>query len=309
MANTVNYAELWREDLLEILVDNALTMPFITSNVEWLKGQTFHFTQQSVTGFKDGNRLVNGVQRGDVTQTDVPFTLSHEREIEFALHAYDIDESGGSFTPGGVTETFQRTQFAPELDAYFYSKVYTDALAAGLTSATAIAGLLTSTVYGYLKDILAETKLRRYRARGSLLMYVNSTIMNLLEQSDDLTRKIELTQVSEGGMGIETRVTWIDGVPILEVIDDERFYTEFVFTTGFVPAVGGFKLNVLVASLETVKTVVKDDTIYQFAPGEHQKGQGFLYQRFSFLDTFIMPNGSDGNIDSVWVDRDTVAVV
>ena len=28
-------------------------------------------------------------------------------------------------------------------------------------------------------------------------------------------------------MGIETRVTDIDGVPIMEVIDDERFYDAF----------------------------------------------------------------------------------
>jgi len=309
MANTVNYAELWRSDLLEILLDNALTSPFVTSNVNWLGARTFHFTQQSVTGFKDSNRLVNGVQRGDVTQTDVPFTLTHEREVELALHAYDIDESGGSFAPGGVSETFQRTQYAPELDAYFYSKVYSIADAASLTTATAAASLDKTNVYAYLKTLLKKTKLRRYRARGSLLAYITSDIMDLLEQSDDFTRKIELTQVAEGGLAIETRVTRMDGVPLIEVIDDERFYTGFDFTTGFVPAVGEFKLNVVIASLETTITVPKDDTIFQFAPGEHTKGLGYLYQRFSYMDTFVFPNGADNVIDSIFCDRDTVAVV
>ena len=40
-------------------------------------------------------------------------------------------------------------------------------------------------------------------------------------------------------MGIETRVTSIDGVPIFEVIDDEVFYDSFDFDSedgGFVPA-------------------------------------------------------------------------
>ena len=36
-----------------------------------------------------------------------------------------------------------------------------------------------------------------------------------------------MTQIAEGGMGIETRVTDIDGVTVMEVIDDERFYDAF----------------------------------------------------------------------------------
>ena len=43
-------------------------------------------------------------------------------------------------------------------------------------------------------------------------MYVTSAIMDALEQSTEFTRKIEMTQIAEGGMGIETRVTDIDGV-------------------------------------------------------------------------------------------------
>ncbi len=37
-------------------------------------------------------------------------------------------------------------------------------------------------------------------------------------------------------MGIETRVTDIDGVPIMEVVDDERFYDAFDWE----PENGGF---------------------------------------------------------------------
>lgn len=55
-------------------------------------------------------------------------------------------------------------------------------------------------------------------------------------QSTEFTRKIEMTQIAEGGMGIETRVTDIDGVPIMEVIDDERFYDAFDWE----PEGGGF---------------------------------------------------------------------
>jgi len=44
-----------------------------------------------------------------------------------------------------------------------------------------------------------------------------------------------MTQIAEGGIGLETRITDIDGVTLIEVIDDERFYDKFDFTDGFDP--------------------------------------------------------------------------
>ena len=121
-----------------------------------------------------------------------------------------------------------------------------------------------------------------------------------------------MTQIAEGGLGIETRVTDIDGVTVMEVIDDERFYDAFNWEPangGFEPASGAHKLNVLIACGETCKTVPKINSIYFFAPGAHTEGDGYLYQNRSFSDTFVFPNGKDGKIDSVYVDIDTAAVV
>ena len=167
--------------------------------------------------------------------------------------------------------------------------------------------------------MLSAGKLRRYVAKGALIAYVNSTIMDLLEQSTDFTRKIEMTQIAEGGIGIETRITDIDGVTLIEVIDDERFYDKFDFTDGFVPVkkvaadeskditavTGSHKINVLIASPLTVKTVPKIASIYYFNPGQHTEGDGYLYQDRSLSDTFVFPNGKDNKIDSIYVDVDT----
>ena len=111
--------------------------------------------------------------------------------------------------------------------------------------------------------MLSAGKLRRYVGMGALIAYVNSTIMDLLEQSTDFTRKIEMTQIAEGGIGLETRITDIDGVTLIEVIDDERFYDKFDFTDGFVPVADtSHKINVLIASPLTVKCVPKISSIY-----------------------------------------------
>lgn len=308
MPNVANYAEIWAPELLEVLTQNCITSPFITDRVRWLDARTFHFTQMSVSGFKNHSRN-GGWNRGTFTQTDVPFTVTHDRDVEFLVDKADVDETNATASIQNVARVFEQTQVAPETDALFFSRVATKAIATtGYSSQTATSAYTKATVYGKLKGFLAAGKLRRYRADGSLVMYVTSAIMDLLEQSTDFTRKIELTQIAEGGAGLETRVTDMDGVPIIEVIDDERFYTSFDFSDGFEPATGAYKINVLIASLRTVKTVPKTESIYFFAPGAHTEGDGYLYQHRSLSDTFIFPNGADGTVDSVYCDYDTTAV-
>ncbi len=318
----LNYAEAWSPELLEILIQGTLTSPFVTDNVRWVGVKTFHFTQMSTTGFKNHSRK-GGWNTGEYTQTDVPYTLTHDRDIEFLVDKADVDETNSTASIQNISRVFEQTHVVPETDALFFSKVAQAAQKeADYHSSTAAAGYTKAKVFGMLKDILSKGKLRRYKANGSLIMYVTSAIMDALEQSTEFTRKIEMTQIAEGGMGIETRVTDIDGVTVMEVIDDERFYDAFDWEPekgGFQPrakkaesdtgagdgVTGAHKINVLVACLETCKTVPKISSIYFFEPGAHTKGDGYLYQNRSLSDTFVLPNGLDGKIDSIFVDVDT----
>lgn len=319
---SLNYAEQWSPELLEILIQGTLTSPFIVSNVKWVGARTFHFTQMSVSGYKNHSRN-GGWNRGKYTQTDVPYTVEHDRDIAFLVDKADVDETNETASIQNVSITFEQTHAVPETDALFFSKVAQKAQATdGYHSSTATTAYTKAKTFGMLKDILAKGKLRRYKANGSLIMYVNSNVMDALEQSTEFTRKIEMTQIAEGGMGIETRVTDIDGVPIMEVVDDERFYDAFDWNPeegGFAPlkkvtadsskeieaVTGAHKINVLVACGQTCKTVPKISSIYYFAPGAHTEGDGYLYQNRSLSDVFVFPNGKDGKIDSIYVDVDT----
>lgn len=307
----LNYAETWSGELLEILVQGSLTSPFITSNVKWLSAKTFHFTQMSTSGYKNHKRE-GGWNAGTFANEDNTFTVTHDRDIEFLVDKADIDETNQTASIQNISRTFELTQVVPETDALFFSKVAQAAQAVeGYHSSTAASEWTKQNVFSKLKAILSAGKLRRYRAKGSLIMYVTSHIMELLEESADFTRKIEMTQIAEGGMGIETRVTDIDGVPVMEVIDDERFYDKFNWEPdegGFEPATGAHKINVLVACGQTCKTVPKISSIYYFAPGAHTKGDGYLYQNRSLSDVFVFPNGKDNKVDSVYVDVDTAEV-
>lgn len=319
----LNYAEQWSPELLEILMQGTLTSPFVTSNVRWLDAKTFHFTQMSTSGYKNHNRK-GGWNVGSYEQKDVPYTLTHDRDVEFMVDKADVDETNATASIQNISRVFEQTWVVPETDALFFSKVAQAAKKTeGYHGSTAISAYTKAKVFEMLKDILAKGKLRRYKANGSLLMYVRSEIMDALERSTEFTRKIEMTQIAEGGLGIETRVTDIDGVPIMEVIDDERFYDAFNWEPengGFEPqkkvtagsdveaVTGAHKINVLVACGQTCKTVPKINSIYYFAPGAHTKGDGYLYQNRSFSDVFVFPNGRDGEIDSIYVDVDTAEV-
>lgn len=319
----LNYAEQWSPELLEILMQGTLTSPFVTSNVRWLDAKTFHFTQMSTSGYKNHSRE-GGWNKGTYAQTDVPYTLTHDRDVEFMVDKADVDETNATASIQNISRVFEQTWVVPETDALFFSKVAQAAQKTeGYHGSTAASTYTKAKVFGMLKDILAKGKLRRYKANGSLIMYVTSQIMDALEQSTEFTRKIEMTQIAEGGMGIETRVTEIDGVPIMEVIDDERFYDAFNWEPeggGFAPlkkveaasgveaVTGAHKINVLVACGQTCKTVPKINSIYYFEPGGHTKGDGYLYQNRSFSDVFVFPNGRDGKIDSIYVDVDTTEV-
>lgn len=308
----LNYAEQWSPELLEILIQGTLTSPFITSNVRWLDAKTFHFTQMSTSGYKNHKRN-GGWNKGSFAQKDVPYTVTHDRDVEFLVDKADVDETNATASIQNISRTFEQTQVVPETDALFFSKIAAEAKKLeGYHSETAIADFTVENTFSKLKGFLGAGKLRRYRANGSLMVFVRSHIMDNLEASKEFTRKIELTQIAEGGFGIETRVTDIDGTPIVEVIDDERFYDAFNWEPeagGFEPAEGAHKINVLIACGQTCKTVPKISSIYYFAPGTHTEGDGYLYQNRSLSDTFVFPNGKDGKIDSIYVDIDTAPVV
>lgn len=305
----LNYAEQWEKDVIATLIQGSLISPFITTNVKWLNAKSFHFTSLSTSGYKAHNRN-GGWNKGTIEQKDHVYTVEHDRDISFLIDKADVDETNETASMQNVTKQFAATQAVPESDALFFSRVAAKAVESGLSSETALAEYTADNVYSKLKSYLGKGKLRRYKASGALIMFIRSELMDLLEQCKELTRKIEMTQIAEGGMGIETRVTSIDGCTLMEVIDDERFYSAFDFETedgGFVAAEDGKKINVLIATPETAKFVPKLASVYYFAPGAHTEGDGYLYQNRSLSDAFVFPNGKDGKIDSLYVDLDATA--
>jgi hypothetical protein len=319
-------ATQYQDVALDLMIQDTLTAPFIIPSnelVEWFGAKTFKFFGVKTPGMRNYGRDASGIGGANITQVDnfeQAFTLSHERYVNMYLDKGDVDETGGVINSDLIVENFIREQWNPEIDAYFFSTVATQAIALGAVTATDVAGTITSaTVYAYLKAIISRTtggaKLRRYRQAGRLIQYVTSEIMDLLEQATNFQRKIEVMKVMPGGKMLETRVTGYDGIVVIEVIDDERFYTAFDFAPtdaylSFEAAVGSYKLNVLTAAVGMTRTVPKFNDIYIYEPGEVQGVNGYVVDIFPYWDTFIFKNNKGGGvIDHIAIDRDTTAVV
>lgn len=295
----LNYAEKWKDLLIKVNIQETLTSPFITTNVKWLGAKTFHFTALNTSGFKPHNRS-GGWNPGLLTQTDHPFTLEHDRDIEFLIDKLDVDETAETASIQNISENFQKTNAAPEIDALFFQRVYTAANTASRVSATALATYTAANVFTKMKGVIAKVK----RYRNTTILYIRSELMDLLELSTEINKHLSIKseKISDDPNGLETRIATIDGVPLMEIIDDERFYSAFDFTEGFVPAANAKALNIVAVSTETVITVPKIASIYYFEPGNHTKGDGYLYQNRQHWDTFIFPNGKSGVVDSIYVD-------
>lgn len=298
MANSINYAEVWRPELIEQLTGGLYTAPFVVPNVKWTGAKTFHFTELSVGGYKDHSRN-GGWNRGAVAETDREYTVQHDRDIEFLVDKADIDESGLTARVQNISMAFVNTQQIPEMDSYFFEAVCKEAKGEYKTK-TKAADITPATVVPYLKKIFKTGGLRRYKAKGLLIAYVSSHVMDCLELSTDFQRTIPVVGITPAGNSVNTRIASLDGVTLMEMIDDDRFATKFDYTDGCEKHSTAEDLNVVVCAKGKVVTVPKISSIYYFKAGEHTCGDGDLYQNRSMWDTFVLPNGK--KIDGVAVD-------
>lgn len=313
MPNSINYAEEWRDELIDIVIQGTLSSPFIVSDseaIKWDGAKTFHFTANATSGFKNHSRA-GGWNRGTLTQTDHPFFIEHDRDVEFLVDVSDVDQSNYTASIKNVARNFEETNAAPEYDARFFEKVSEAAINASKADQKALNTYTKATVIADIKG--AIDKVRKYR--GSCICYVRSEIMSLLELALGDKAQIEWTSISGLEFSIETKVAKIDGVPIMEVLDNERFCTKFDYTEGFTKSsaatngandtawqkLAGKDLNLLIASTRTAFTVPKLSHIYMFEPGNHTEGDGYLYQHHEYWDTFVLPNGKTNAVDSVYI--------
>lgn len=268
------------------LVQDLISSDLETTGIELVNGgKSFTLTTISTSGYKPHTRN-KGFNSGTFENAKEVYTMTQDRDVEFYVDTMDVNETNQDLAIANISNTFIREQAVPDVDAYRFSTLATKAIAASQSDEET---LTVDNVYSRIKAEILPV--RKYGA-GNIVVYVSSEVMDLLERSKEFTRSI--TNQNVGLTALESRVTSLDGVVLKEVWDIDRFYTEFDFSEGFVPAETAKEINFLVVAKPSQISVAKHNAIFLFNPGEHTQGDGYLYQNRLYHDTFVKKEQADG---------------
>lgn len=272
-------AGVFDQKITQGLITSALGVPDVTLVNG---GKSFTLTSISTSGLKPHGRG-KGYNSGSVSNDKTVYTMGQDRDIEFFVDSQDVDETNQDLAAGNITKVFIEENVQPEIDAYRFAT-----LAKGAGQSTTET-LTVDNVYSQIKAALLP--IRKYGAQN-IIGFVSSEVMDFLERSKEFTRSI--TNQNVGMTALESRVTSIDGVTLIEVWDDARFKDAFDFSDGFKAKAGANDINFILVATQATIPVVKENSVYLFQPGEHTEGDGYLYQNRLYHDLFIKKNKKDG---------------
>jgi hypothetical protein len=271
------------------LKSTALSTPEGAQGITFTGAKTIKVPQVDVGGFKDHNRN-SGFNSGNVDLDWQTMTLAHDRDIEFLVDAMDVDETNQALSAANITNLFLTEQAIPEQDAYRFSKLYAEWVAAGGTADTT--ALTAANVLQKFDTAMEAMDDNEVPEEGRIL-YVTAAVDKLLKTADGISRSINVSQNS----GDASRaLRSIDDVQIVKV-PSARFKTVYDWTDGFVPGGSAKQINMILVHPKSVIATVKHSYIKLWPEGTHTKGDGWLYQNRCYSDLFVIARRKDG----IWI--------
>lgn len=293
MANVLEYAKLFQQQLDEQVVAQA-TSGWMEANaglVRYNGGNEVKIPVIDMDGLGDYDRA-NGFVDGFVNLTYETKTLTQDRGRTFMLDRMDVDETNFVATAANVMGEFQRTKVIPEIDAYRYSKIATDAIAKSAASG------------GYTpaaSDILTKLKADMYSIYDvageiPLVIVMSMTVAAILENSTELSKQLSVIDFVQGQ--VKTSVRGIDNNPIIKV-PSTRMKTKYVFydgktsgqeVGGFIPDATAKNINWIIMPRTAPIAVSKTDNIRIFEPNLNQKADAWKIDYRKYHDLWIKDN-------------------
>lgn len=244
--------------------------------------KSFTLTTIETTGLQPHTRN-KGFNSGTATNDKKVYTMGQDRDVEFYIDTQDVDETNQDLAVGNISKVFIEDNVQPEIDAYRFATMVKGA------GTTVTETLTVDNVYTQLKAALLPV--RKYGSQN-IVGFVSSEVMDALERSKEFTRSI--TNQNVGMTALESRITSLDGVQLIEVWDADRFKTDYDFTNGFKPKANANDINFVFVAKQAVIPIVKENAIFLFEPGQHTQGDGYLYQNRLYHDFFIKDKQKGG---------------
>ena len=286
--NTVEAAKIF-QTALDKKVEKQLTSAWmeVPSNfVQYDGGDEVKLPSIVVDGLGNYDRD-GGYTVGGVTLSWNTYKLTQDRGRAFLLDAMMVNETNFILTATTVMDEFQRTQVAPEIDAYRYSKL---AAVAKSENTTAKAYEKGDDLYKAIKKDIA--KLQNVGVDfDNIILTISAGALSVLEESEMAARRMSYTNLGEGEVG--GRILKIGDVEV-NVVPQNRLVTEIQVNDGKTSGQekGGWAksstakdINYILCPKDAPQAVTKQDIIRIFSPEQNQKANAWSidYRRFHDL--------------------------
>ncbi len=293
----VEYATIFSNVLRELYAQDSKSYDLFQSNLDLqlFNGKYIKVPTLSVSGYKDHTRG-SSFNAGSFTQNYETKSLDHDRDIEFTIDPMDVDESNLTASVANIQKRFDTTQAIPELDAYTFSKIYTEFVRVGGTvSTTALTAANVLTTLDADMQAMEDAGVPLDR----VILYCTSAVKKLIKESSEVTRMLSAAD----GNGIDRRFKTIDDIQKIVTVPSARFKTAFNFSDGFAPATAAKQINYILIDPEAQVSRNKYSYIKVFTPGHDSRtADNYLYQNRRYNGTFaideLMPIGCKINADA-----------
>jgi len=293
MANVLEYAKIFMQELDKQVVAQA-TSGWMEANAGLVKyngGNEVKIPIIDMDALGDYDRT-NGFVDGSVNLTYETKTMTQDRGRTFMLDRMDVDETNFVATAANVMGEFQRVHVIPEIDAYRYSSIATQAI-----EKNAAVGGYTPSESDILKK-LKEDIYAIYDVAGEipLVITMNMQVAAILENSTELNKMLSVIDFTQGD--VKTSVKAIDNNPIIKV-PSLRMKTKYVFydgktagqeAGGFTPAEDAKNINWIICPRTAPIAVSKTDNIRIFTPEQNQKADAWKIDYRKYHDLWIKEN-------------------
>ena len=278
----INYAERFERQIQQQFA-RELTSSALDSNKQYsfIDAKTIKVPTITLTGYKD--HLRDGSKnRGAVNTTYQPMNLAHDRDIEFFVDEMDVDETNQVVSAANITAVFNQEHAIPELDAYRYSKLYSEYVGkGGIPDTTSLTAQNILTVFDTMMEEMDEASV----PQSGRVLYVTPKIYTLIKNAENIQNVLDVTG---GAANVNRNVRSLDEVSIVTVPSD-RMKTLYNFTEGFVPGTEAKQIRMILVHPSAVIAPVKVADVYLWNKGETPESAfGYLYQNRMYTDLFII---------------------
>ncbi len=289
MTTSIALAEKFQPILDEVYKREVLTarLDGQTKPVDFMGANVVKVFKTSVVGLGTYSRST-GYPAGDVTGTWEALTLAASRGRAFSIDRMDDEESLG-MAFGTLANEFIRTQVAPEVDAYRFSKY---ASWSGISSPSEAALTTAAGVLAAFDVAMGQMDADEVPSEGRVL-YAASPIYNLL--------KAAISRSLGNETSADRRLFTLDNVDVVSV-PQTRFYKGITLDAGGSSNAGGYAktgstgrdLNFILVHPSAVLQASKHADLKIFTPEENQSADAWLLQYRLYHDAFVYDNKVDG---------------